>query len=188
MYYNLIVRVNTPLLISVLSFFLTFLPYLGAETSTQSLVNRRANTVEEKRFTKHMWSQSETSSLLNKRFPFDHWNKHFSSLGIKRAPIELTESRDKIVLNTKLIDREKLDYNISRWNQKMIDLHLDAGINLDDRAQLVTNQKLYQMLLQDRKKFGDLGNEVSLRDLNRYQFRRNRSDGDIPVNKAGTNQ
>ena len=33
----------------------------------------------------------------------------------------------------------------------MIDLHLDAGINLDDRAQLVTNQKLYQMLLQDRK-------------------------------------
>ena len=70
----------------------------------------------------------------------------------------------------------------------MIDLHLDAGLNLDDRAQLVTNQKLYQMLLQDRKKFGDLGKEVSLRDLNRYQFRRNRSDGNIPVNKAGTNQ
>ena len=70
----------------------------------------------------------------------------------------------------------------------MIDLHINAGINLDDRAQLVVNQKLYHMLLQDRKKFGDLGKEVSLRDLNRYQFRRNRSDGDIPINKVGTSQ
>ena len=181
-------RVNTPLLLSVLSFYIAFLQHIGADISTQSLVNRRANTVEEKRFTKHMWSQSETSSLLNKRFPFDHWNKHFSSLGIKRAPIELTESRNKIEFNTKLIDREEFDYDMSLWNQKMIDLHINAGINLDDRAQLVVNQKLYHMLLQDRKKFGDLGKEVSLRDLNRYQFRRNRPDGDIPVNKAGTNQ
>ena len=181
-------RINTALLISLLSFFLTFLTYSGAETSSKSLANRRANTVEEKRFTKQMWSQSETSSLLNKRFSFDHWNKHFSSLGNKRAPIELTESKDKIEFNTRLIDREEFDYDMSEWNQKMIDLHLNAGIDLDDRAQLVVNQKLYQMLLQDRKKFGDLGKKVSLRDLNRYQFRRNRSDGDIPVNKAGTNQ
>ena len=181
-------RINTPLFISVLLFFLTFLPYSGAEISTQNPVNRRANTFEEKRFTKHMWSQSENSSLLSKRFPFDQWNKHFSSLGNKRAPIELTESKDKVEFNTNVIDYEKFDYDTYEWNQKMIDLHLNAGIDLDDRAQLVVNQKLYQMLLQDRKKFDELGEEVSLRDLNRYQFRRNRSDGDIPVNKAGTNQ
>jgi hypothetical protein len=68
----------------------------------------------------------------------------------------------------------------------MADLHQNAGIQMDDRAQLAVNSKLYHMLLQDRKKFGDLGKEVSLSDINRYQFRRNRSDEDIPVNKAGS--
>ena len=180
-------RISTPFLFSVISVFLTFLSYLNADTSTPSLANRRANTVEEKRFIKHMWSRSETSSLINKRFPLDHWNKHFSSLGSKRAPIKVIESREKIEFNTKLIDHVEVDYDMSGWNQKMAVLHQNAGIDLDDRAQLALNQKLYYMLLQDRKQFVDLGKEVSLRDLNRYQFRRNRSDGDIPVNKAGLN-
>ena len=159
---------------------------LDANTGTSSLVNRRANTVEEKRFSKHMWSQPKTNFLTNKRFAFEHWNKHFSSLGSKRAPIKLTEKREKIEFTTNLIDREEVNYDMSRWNQRMADLHQNAGIQMDDRAQLVVNSKLYHMLLQDRKKFGDLGKEVSLRDINRYQFRRNRSDEDIPVNKAGS--
>ena len=179
-------RINTALFFFIVSGFLATLINLDANTGTSSLVNRRANTVEEKRFSKHMWSQPKTNFLTNKRFAFEHWNKHFSSLGSKRAPIKLTEKREKIEFTTNLIDREEVNYDMSRWNQRMADLHQNAGIQMDDRAQLVVNSKLYHMLLQDRKKFGDLGKEVSLRDINRYQFRRNRSDEDIPVNKAGS--
>ena len=179
-------RINTALLFFLLAGFLTSLISLDANTSTSSLVNRRANTVEEKRFSKHMWSQPKTNFLINKRFAFEHWNKHFSSLGSKRAPIKLTEKSEKIEFTTNLIDREEVNYDMSRWNQRMADLHQNAGIQMDDRAQLVVNSKLYHMLLQDRKKFGDLGKEVSLRDINRYQFRRNRSDEGIPINKAGS--
>lgn len=179
-------RINTALFFFIVSGFLATLINLDANTGTSSLVNRRANTVEEKRFSKHMWSQPKTNFLTNKRFAFEHWNKHFSSLGSKRAPIKLTEKREKIEFTTNLIDREEVNYDMSRWNQRMADLHQNAGIHMDDRAQLVVNSKLYHMLLQDRKKFGDLGKEVSLRDINRYQFRRNRSDEDIPVNKAGS--
>ena len=179
-------RINTALFFFIVSGFLATLINLDANTGTSSLVNRRANTVEEKRFSKHMWSQPKTNFLTNKRFAFEHWNKHFSSLGSKRAPIKLTEKREKIEFTTNLIDREEVNYDMSRWNQRMADLHQNAGIQMDDRAQLAVNSKLYHMLLQDRKKFGDLGKEVSLSDINRYQFRRNRSDEDIPVNKAGS--
>jgi hypothetical protein len=179
-------RINTALFFFIVSGFLATLINLDANTGTSSLVNRRANTVEEKRFSKHMWSQPTTNSIINKRFAFEHWNKHFSSLGSKRAPIKLTEKREKIEFTTNLIDREEVNYDMSRWNQRMADLHQNAGIQMDDRAQLAVNSKLYHMLLQDRKKFGDLGKEVSLSDINRYQFRRNRSDEDIPVNKAGS--
>ena len=177
-----------PLFFTAVLVFLTPLLSIGAVPSSSSLVNRRANAVEEKRFAKHMWPQTHTNSLINKRFAFEHWSKHFSPLGSKRAPIKLTEKSEKIEFTTKLIDREEVKYDMSRWNQQMADLHRNAGIEMDNQAQLAFNSKLYHMLLQDRKKFGDLGKEVSLRDINRYQFRRNRSDGDIPINKAGADQ
>jgi hypothetical protein len=50
------------------------------------------------------------------------------------------------------------------------------------------DQKLYYMMLQDSQKYSDMAEDLSLRELNRYQFRRNRSDGDIPVEKAGSSQ
>ena len=68
----------------------------------------------------------------------------------------------------------------------MADLHRRAGIERDDRAQLVADRQLYNMMLQDTERFRDMGDELSLRDLNRYQFRRNRSDDGIPVEKAGS--
>jgi hypothetical protein len=59
---------------------------------------------------------------------------------------------------------------------------------MDDKARLVVDQKLYYMMLQDSQKYSDMAEDLSLRELNRYQFRRNRSDGDIPVEKAGSSQ
>jgi hypothetical protein len=59
---------------------------------------------------------------------------------------------------------------------------------MDDKARLVVDQKLYYMMLQDSQKYSDMAEDLSLRELNRYQFRRNRSDSDIPVEKAGSSQ
>ena len=59
---------------------------------------------------------------------------------------------------------------------------------MDDRAQLVADRQLYNMMLQDTERFRDMGDELSLRDLNRYQFRRNRTDAEIPVEQAGSGQ
>jgi hypothetical protein len=77
---------------------------------------------------------------------------------------------------------------MSHWNEQLSDLHKKAGIEMDDKARLVVDQKLYYMMLQDSQKYSDMAEDLSLRELNRYQFRRNRSDSDIPVEKAGSSQ
>ena len=71
-------------------------------------------------------------------------------------------------------------------DQNLEDLYREAGIEMSDRARLVENRKLYNMALQDTKqKFEELKEELSLRDINRFQFRRNRAPDGVPVQAAG---
>jgi len=162
--------------------------YSEVNSRTLDFTSRRADRVENKRVDKKMWAQPQTNSLMNKTFPIEQWDKHFSSVGSKRAPISLTEQKDKQMFKTKTFDRKEVEFDMSRWNEQMADLHKKAGIEMDDRAQLVADQRLYYMMLQDAEQYRDMGVEVSLRDLNRFQFRRNRSNDGVPVEKAGSGQ
>jgi len=162
--------------------------YLEANSRTVDFANRRADIVENQRVEKKLWAQPQSNSIMNKSFPIEQWDKHFSSVGSKRAPVSLTENREKQIFSTKTVDRKEISFEMSRWNERMTDLHKKAGIEMDDQAQLVADQQFYYMMLQDSQQFSSTGGEVSLRDLNRYQFRRNRSDGDIPVEQAGSGQ
>ncbi|MGB0743392.1 MAG: hypothetical protein ACPGSB_02595 [Opitutales bacterium] len=148
-------------------------------------LSRKAERVEEKRVEKTTWEKPINSSLLNKSFPITNWNKHFSRLGSKRAPISMSEGREKKRFEKKMIERKTIDFEMSRLNQRMIDLHKRAGIDMDQRAQLVADRQLYDMMLQDAKNYREMAEKVSLRDLNIFQFRRNRTADGIPVQKAG---
>lgn len=180
--------VRFPILICCIVTFLAALSYSSANPRSLGMASRRANIVEDKRVKKQMWSQSQTNSMMNKSFPIEQWDKHFSSVGSKRAPISLSDKKDKQMFSTKTLDRKEVNFEMSRWNERMTDLHKKAGIEMDDRAHLVADRQLYYMMLQDSEKYSDLGDEVSLRELNRYQFRRNRPDGAVPVEKAGSGE
>jgi hypothetical protein len=178
-------RIRFPLLICcILAFFMT-MAYLKAD-ARPGLGNRRADVVENKRVEKQLWTQPQSSSMMNKRFPIEQWDKHFSSVGSKRAPIQMRDRDDKPIFKTNRIDRKEVDFEMSRWNERMASLHDRAGIAMDDRAQLVADQQMYNMMLQQgTQQFSEMASELSLRDLNRFQFRRNRPDGAIPVDQAG---
>ncbi len=75
---------------------------------------------------------------------------------------------------------------MSQWNEARSHLQKKAGIEMEDQARLVADQKLCYMMLHDSQKYSDMADELYLRELNRCQFRRNRSDSDIPVEKAGS--
>ena len=179
-------NIRLPLLFCAGLALLMAFSFLYADTRTTAFGSRRANKVEDKRVDKRMWAQPGSNPMMNKRFPIEQWDKHFSSMGSQRAPITLQEGKKKEIFQTKTLDRRAVNFDMSRWNEKMADLHRRAGIEMDDRAQLVADRQLYNMMLQDTERFRDMGDELSLRDLNRYQFRRNRSDDGIPVEKAGS--
>jgi hypothetical protein len=161
---------------------------LEANPRKVSLMGKRASSVEGQRVEKKIWVQSQTKIMMNKTFPIEQWDKHFSSIGSKRAPISLAEDKDKQLFKTKILDQKMVRFEMSHWNEQLSDLHKKAGIEMDDKARLVVDQKLYYMMLQDSQKYSDMAEDLSLRELNRYQFRRNRSDSDIPVEKAGSSQ
>ena len=46
-------------------------------------------------------------------------------------------------------------------------------------------EHIQEIELQDAQQYRELGVKLSLRDINRYQFRRNRTNDGVPVQKAG---
>lgn len=160
-------------------------PAVVEARSPLGLAGRRADRIENQRFEKQLWQQPQSNSLMEKRFPLQEWDKHFSSVGTKRAPIAVEGQGDRAIFETNQVDRKEVSFEMARWNERMADLHEKAGIEMNDEADLVANQRLYSALLGDTEQFSDLGEKLSLRDINRYQFRRNRSDGEVPVQRAG---
>lgn len=150
------------------------------------LATRKAEKVESKRFAKPMWTEPKRSALQEKTFPIKEWDRHFSPLGSKRASIRVDETSKKKRFETRVIERKSFKMEMSQWNDRMADLHEKAGIEVDDQAQIAADHKLYHMMLQDTQPYAELGEELSLRDINRFQFRSNRSDGEIPAAAAGS--
>ena len=178
--------IRFPLLICCVLALLMMVSFFGANPRTVSFTGKRATSIEGQRFKNKPWAKGQTNSMLNQSFPIEQWDMHFSSLGSKRAPISLSENKDKQMFKTKTLDQKLVSYEMSRWNEKLSDLHKKAGIKMDDKARLVADKKLYYMMLQESQQYSSMAEQLSLRELNRYQFRRNRSDGDIPVEKAGS--
>ena len=181
-------KIRLPLLVYCALPIFMMVSFLEANPSIVSFVGKRATSVEGQRVEKKLWAQPDNNFLMNKTFPIEQWDKHFSSLGSKRAPISLTENKDKQLFKTRMLKQKMVRFEMSQWNEKLSDLHKKAGIEMDDKARLIADQKFYYMMLQDSKKYSDMADELSLRELNRYQFRRNRSDSDIPVEKAGSSR
>lgn len=168
--------------------FLCGVSLLEADIFGLDFTGRKADRVEEKRVEKKMWSRPESSSFMDKSFPIKEWNKHFSGLGSKRAPITLSEKEKKKRFEVEMLDRKTIDFEMSRWNERMADLHQRAGIQMDDKAQIASDHRLYSMMMQDARQYQDLADKLSLRDINRYQFRRNRLSDEIPTQKAGSGE
>ncbi|MFU8848052.1 MAG: hypothetical protein ACNA77_04975 [Opitutales bacterium] len=165
--------------------FLLLTGLANAKIFGLDFVGRKAERVEDKRVEKKLWSRPEGSSLTDKSFPIKEWNKHFSGLGSKRAPIAMSEKGKKDRYKVEILDRKTTQFEMSRWNERMADLHKRARVQMDDRAQIAADHHLYRRMMSDAREYRELGETLTLRDINRYQFRRNHSSDEVPVQKAG---
>lgn len=162
--------------------------WLSAGIFGLEFLGRKAERVEQQRVEKKLWSKPEGAALMDKSFPIKEWSKHYSGLGAKRAPITMSEKRKKERFEVSVVNLKKVDFELSRWNDKLADLHKRAGIQIDDRARIAADHRLYNAMMGEARQYRDLGEKLSLQDINRYQFRRNRSSEEIPIQPAGAGE
>jgi hypothetical protein len=156
-----------------------------ADTRTVDFAKRKAERVQSQRVEKQIWTRPAGSDFQRKTFPIEAWQKHYSPLGVRRAPIAVDEKRQKDRFEAKVLDRKTVPLEVSRWSEQMAELHRRAGIQMDEQARIAADRKLYSMMMQDARQYGELAERLSLRELNQFQFRRNRPDGEIPAQTAG---
>jgi hypothetical protein len=121
----------------------------------------------------------------NNLVTLDTWHGRYDTLGRKKADVELSDSlgaevRPKDTIEVKSVVRKNASANgakaeIQAWEERM-------GVVSDDRY--AGKKSDWQGRLNPSPKTVD---QLSMQDLNRYQFRRNRSDDPgLPTVKPGS--
>ena len=147
---------------------------------------KQETELSKKRFESKDWPDNQQSDLTQKTFPFKNWEKYYSSLGSKKWNTLVQEARKKNRLNPGKVEFPTNEIVFSEWQGYLTELESRARISPGSNMWLIQDKHVYQTMLQRAKHYKDTGKLLSLRDINRYQFRRNRPDGEIPFTKAGT--
>lgn len=117
---------------------------------------------------------------------FDTWHGKYDTLGRKKAELEVEENfdrkevRDKTMFEVKAIERPEVDWSGRRADINGIDERLTTEKNsrYDVKPQPASERLAPKSI-----------NQLSMQDLNRYQFRRNRSDEPgLPYVKPGSEE
>jgi hypothetical protein len=160
----------------------------GTPRSGVDFTARQDRSFSQERFEKRPWGGGSGARLADRRFHITEWDKHYSSIGSKRAPIATGETREKKSFRFGTREFPRVDYERAPWNREMADLHRRAGLGPDGQTSRLAARRAYNEAIGDAQKYGSLGEAVSLRDINRYQFRRNRAEGPPPARKAGAGE
>ena len=159
--------------------------WLRGETSVVDGYNKQPTNLTQKRFQRKTWSNNQKSDLMQKSFPFKQWDSHYSSLGSKRSNISLSETKEKKRFQAEMVEFSTKEMEISRWNGRIADLEREALISTDTTVKRIEDKRIYDRMMKKTENYADTAETLSLRDINRFQFRQNRSDGAVPVRKAG---
>lgn len=160
--------------------------WLDAQSADLQSLGGQADRITDKRIERKSWGGGSEANLGDKTFRIEEWEKHFSPLGGKRADIEASDSwgRGEIV-EKKIKEFPKREFEMSDWNERMADLQKRAGLSTDQTAEMAGQNGRYNRMLRKSQSFPEMAETLSLKDINRYQFRRNRPDGEVPVERAG---
>lgn len=152
-------------------------------------VNRRIDfskrsTAQNQSFTRKSNNLTQQQSTLGgKKVEFSKWHKQFSKLGSKRSSVALKDGGvDKDLKTFSRVSKKtaplatgatpRKEAHISNWN------HVREMILVSKYSQNTITSPVgrrFQMELD----------ELSLRDLNRFQTQRNKTDDGIPTQRAG---
>ena len=178
--------IRAPFLFFITMAFLMTGAWLCGEDSAVDRYSQQATDVSQKRFKQKSWSGGKQSAIMQKSFPFKQWDSHYSSLGSKRSNISTKETKDKELFKADTVEFSKKDMmNISKWDGRLAKLEDRAQVSTGKTLGQLEDKRMYESLMQSSKNYSDTGKTLSLRDINRFQFRQNRSSASVPVSEAG---
>ena len=168
-------------------FCLSLLVFTGLSLWGDVTVYKRLDqetTISKNRLPLQLWG-GEHAKFERKTFPITEWSQHYSSFGRPKSLIST-----KHTLKHKSYEFNKLSYAINEKKLAQLSGHLallktQARMSIDDRYDAIKDHRVYAMMLQGAQQYGEMREQLSLRELNRFQFRRNRQADGVPVEKAG---
>lgn len=119
-----------------------------------------------------------------KKIRLETWDKHFSTIGQKKIFSDKSTSSSDKMLKKKIQQKKNIEIEESNWSQHLAKIHKDAGINLSQQSRILDNKESYNLVLQNMGHFEEMAEMMDLKSINRYQFRSNRPEGRIPVDKV----
>ena len=144
-------------------------------------MDKFSNMKKESRF------QNSDQRFSNKTIRLETWDKHFSPHGQKKVFSDKSNSSFDQLWDKKVQQYKNMDIEESSWNQHLAKIHEDAGINLSQESQILDDKQSYNLVLQNMGYFEEMAEKMDLKSINRYQFRSNRPEGEIPVDNVQEN-
>ncbi len=158
---------------------------LQAKSEPLDLTAKRADKISKKRVAISKWKGQSISTLNQKVIPIKKWSKHYNSLGRKRASVTDRPLMDRKVYATRTREYPVKSMDLSHWNDRIAKLQKQARITTDDSVNHIEEKRIYGMMLEAASQYKKMRKKLSLRDLNRFQFRRNHQASGVPMQKAG---
>jgi hypothetical protein len=161
-----------------------------ANSSRKADLTKRQSQIADKRVPVKTVDIQKNTALGDKRMPVKMWHGEFNAIGQRRAPIEVRETNPKTRIRPEIIEVEKKERRIAPQSRRMAHVR-----NFDQvrEKQLVPKYRdaevgsVQQMSRPAPSK--KQGEELTMRDLNRFSFQRNHPDAGGPkVEKAGSEQ
>jgi hypothetical protein len=147
---------------------------------------RGSNLIEKRYETKTAELGGERPYSRENLVTMDTWSGKFDTFGRKKAEVDLVDTFERGNAQDKnLIEVKSVERPTSPWARRTADV---AG--WDERLTTESNSRynVAPLLASDRAKPKSV-DQISMQDINRYQFRRNRStDAGLPVVPVGTDQ
>ena len=157
---------------------------LSGDVSLYNKLYQDAIPIWEKGSSLELWGGQHTK-FEPKTFPITKWSQHYSRFGRPKSSISTKQT-----LKKKSYESNKLSFSINekklaQLSGRLALLKTQARMSTDDRYDAIEDRRMYAMMLQSAQQYSEMRKQLSLRELNRFQFRRNRQADGVPIEKAG---
>lgn len=150
---------------------------------------KRHSAIGDKRFSTSTSNLQDKRALTDRRIPMKMWHAEFSSIGQRRAPIDVREKSEKNMIRPELIEMEKKERLMAPQNRRMAYIRNFDHVRENHLvpkyrdAEVVSEREISQPARSSEEE------ELSMRDLNRFSYQRNHPDsGGSRVQQAGSGE